>query len=210
MCGMIFAKRSLSAPFWYSYDMKTVLFVPGFREDLQSRDYKSVLEAIKSKGYAVVFVPINWKRTVVNAWTRQLEEEYNKHDPRNTILAGFSYGSLTAFVVATKCIPAELWLFSLSPYFSDDIPKLKPTWLDIIGKRRTEAFRQLNFEALAKTIKCKTLIFVGEFEAEKYPPIGRRAKLAEKLIKDARLYNVAGAGHDVGDSNYVAAIKSAL
>jgi len=190
--------------------MKTVLFVPGFQEDMKSRDYISTLNAIKSRGYFVKFVPINWKRTVINDWVKQLEEEYNNHDAASTILAGFSYGSVTAFMAATKRNPAELWLFSLSPYFSADIPKQKQARLNIIGTRRTEAFRQLNFDTLAKAIKCKTLIFVGELEIKKYPLIGKRAQLAERLIGDAQLTTIVAVGHDVAHRDYVASIKSAI
>ena len=105
--------------------MKTVLFVPGFQEDLTTRDYASVLTAITERGYDVKFVPIKWARTTITEWVEELDIEYAKYDPVNTVLAGFSYGSMTAFMSAVKRNPAELWLFSFSPYFSDDMPKLK-------------------------------------------------------------------------------------
>lgn len=190
--------------------MKTVLFVPGFQEDMESREYKDTLEAIKSKGYTVEFVPIRWKRTVIHDWVEQLEKIYSKHESENTILAGFSYGSLIAFMAAANRNPAELWLFSLSPYFSDDIPKLKQTWLDNIGKRRVEAFNKLNFSILATGVNCKTLIFVGELEARKYPFLARRAKLAKESLIDSQLITVSAAGHDVGHPNYIEAIKSII
>jgi predicted alpha/beta hydrolase family esterase len=190
--------------------MKTVLFVPGFREGMKSRNYKSVLEAIKSQGYAVEFVPISWKRTAINDWVEQLEKEYARHDPKDTVLAGFSYGSLTVFMAAAKQLPAEPWLFSLSPYFSDDIPKLKQSWLNSIGKKRIATFEQLNFDALAKTIRCKTLIFVGALEAKKYPLLGRRARLAKESLVNSQFITVSAVGHDIGHPNYVEAIKSAI
>lgn len=177
---------------------------------MKSRNYKSTLEAIKFKGYAVKFVPIDWKRTVINDWVEQLEKEYSKHNPENTILAGFSYGSMTAFMAAAKHSPAELWLFSLSPYFSDDIPKLRQTELNNIGKRRTEAFKQLNFDKLAKTLRCKTLIFLGELEAKKYPLLGRRARLAKESLIRSKLITISAAGHDVGHPNYIEVIKSVI
>lgn len=36
--------------------MKTVLFVPGLKEDMESRDYALTIDAIESKGYKVKFV----------------------------------------------------------------------------------------------------------------------------------------------------------
>jgi len=190
--------------------MKTVLFIPGFREDLKTRDYKSIIKAIESKGYTVQFVPINWQRTVISDWVEELDKVYANYDPKDTILAGFSYGSMTAFMSATKKNPAELWLFSFSPYFSDDMPKLKKSWLNNIGHRRADAFRALDFNKLAKAITCKTLIIVGDVEAKKYPLIGNRSRVAHKAIKRSRLITVAGSDHDVTDKSYITAILAAI
>jgi pimeloyl-ACP methyl ester carboxylesterase len=190
--------------------MKTVLLVPGFQEDLKARDYKSVLNAIESKGYRAKFVPIQWKRTTIDDWLKELEVEYGKYVPKDTILAGFSYGSMTAFVAASKRLPAELWLFSFSPYFSDDLPKLKKSWKNGIGHRRVTAFSKLNFGQLAKQVTCPTLIMLGSVEADKYPLMVNRANIAKQAIKDSRYVIVDGADHDIADKNYVAAIKKAV
>jgi pimeloyl-ACP methyl ester carboxylesterase len=190
--------------------MKIVLLVPGFQEDLKTRNYKSVLDAIESKGYHAKFVPIQWKRTTIDEWLIELETEYKKHNSKNTILAGFSYGSMTAFVAAAKRLPAELWLFSFSPYFSDDLPKLKKSWKDGIGHRRVSAFSKLNFAELAKQITCPALIMLGSVEANKYPLMVNRANIAKQAIKNNRYVIVDGADHDIADKNYVAAIKEAI
>lgn len=190
--------------------MKTVLFVPGFQEDLKTRDYKSVLNAIEARRYHVKFVPIQWKRTTIDDWLKELEAEYIKHDPKNTILAGFSYGSMTAFVAATKRLPAELWLFSFSPYFSDDLPKLKKSWKNNIGHRRVTAFSKLDFNHLAQSITCPTIIMLGSVEADKYPLMVNRAHIAKTRIKNNRYIVVNGADHDLADKNYVAAISEAI
>ncbi len=187
--------------------MKTVLFAPGFRETIDFRDYRSVISAIKNKGYAVKFVQISWARTTISDWVKEFEKEYAKHDPKDTILAGFSYGSLTAFMAATKTNPAELWLFSFSPYFSDDMPHMKKSWLAGIGHRRADAFRALDFDTLAKKIKCPTLIIVGEVEATKYPLVGNRAIVAHEKIANSRLVYAPGADHDVADKSYIETIR---
>lgn len=190
--------------------MKTVLFVPGFREDISSRDYKSTITAIESKGYIVKFVPINWARTTISDWTNELNQAYSNYDITETILAGFSYGSMTAFMAATGKNPYELWLFSLSPYFSDDILDMKKSWIANIGHRRADSFRNLDFNTLAKSIKCKTLIFVGGVEAKKSPLVDRRAALAHHKIINSKLVVVEGADHDISDKNYISAIVEAI
>lgn len=192
--------------FCYSCYMKTVLFVPGFREDLKSRDYYNVIKAIEGKGYNVIFVPIKWVRTTINEWISELDIEYAKHSPNETILAGFSFGSMTAFLSATKKNPRELWLFSLSPYFAEDMPKMKKSWLRDIGSHRANEFRLISFREYAKKINCKTLIFVGEIEAKKYPLIGERSKEAKKYIVGSQIIWVKDTDHDVAATSYIDAI----
>lgn len=38
--------------------MKTVLFVPGFKQDMHNRDYAATLQAITAKGYTSKFVSL--------------------------------------------------------------------------------------------------------------------------------------------------------
>lgn len=192
--------------------MKTVLFVPGYPEDINSRDYASVIKAIEKCGYKVKFVPIKWQRTTIHDWVKELEEVYSKYDPSKTILAGFSYGAMTAFVAATKKNPSQLWLFSLSPYFAEDLKSknMKPTWLKQIGHRRVAAFSELNFKKLAPLIQCKTLLFVGELEVKKWPIIGERVSAAHQLLKNSELATVKNVGHDVADADYISEITRVI
>lgn len=186
--------------------MKIVLLVPGFKEGLDSRDYTSVIKAIEGKGYQVEFVPINWLRTTVDDWTRQLNTAYEKYDASNTILAGFSFGAMTVFNVACSRQPSELWLYSLSPYFSEDIKFLKPTWLAYIAKHRKKRFLELKFNILAKNVTCPTKLFIGELEAKKYPSLENRAKDAHARIKGSSLHYATGAGHDISHPSYIKTI----
>jgi pimeloyl-ACP methyl ester carboxylesterase len=122
-------------------------------------------------------------------------------------LAGFSFGAMTAFGIATEQNPHELWLFSLSPYFAEDMPNIKKPWLKIIGKHRAEAFRRLSFNQHAKAIRCKTLVFVGELELKKYPLRSNRCQTAHKALPSSKLIIVPDCGHDVANSNYIKAIE---
>ncbi|MFZ3010168.1 MAG: alpha/beta hydrolase [Candidatus Microsaccharimonas sp.] len=192
--------------------MKTVLFVPGYQEDLQSRDYDATISAIMKKDYKVEFVSINWLRTTIEDWVSELDKVYETYDPKNTILAGFSYGAMTAFISATKKNPFELWLFSLSPYFAEDLKSknMKQTWLNGIGHRRRTAFGKLNFAQLSKKVKCKTLLFAGQLEIDKWPVIGERVNKANKLMPRATLMIVQKAGHDVTNEDYIEEIAKLI
>jgi pimeloyl-ACP methyl ester carboxylesterase len=187
--------------------MKTVLFIPGFYEGLKDRDYRGVIRVIESKGYKVKFVPINWARTTLHDWVKEFTATYSQYDAKNVVLAGFSFGAMTAFVSASKRNPSELWLFSLSPYFAEDASGWKKSWHNLLGHRRMSAFKEYKFNELAKNIRCQTLIFVGEAEAKKFPGLANRVRMAHKLLTASKLVIVPNSPHDVGDPNYIQAIS---
>ena len=190
--------------------MKTVLFVPGFRDDINTHNYRNVLKVIQQAGYKVKFVPIKWNRTTVFDWIKELEQEYSKLDPKETVLAGFSFGAVTAFMAATKTNPAQLWLFSFAPAFSKDMKKRSKSWFHDVGAARVKAFRTLDFNKLAQKVKCPTLILVGEKEARLYPPIGEHAKFSHKKIPQSRLIEIPDTDHDVTEKNYIEVIKKSI
>lgn len=179
---------------------------------MASRDYTATISAIKSQGYNVKFVQINWSRTTIEQWSKELDKVYASYDPNQTILAGFSYGAVTVFMSATKSNPSELWLFSLSPYFAEDLKNnlMEASWLKNIGHRRVTAFSQLDFEQLSKAITCRTLLFVGQLEIDKWPIMGERSHTANRLLADSELFVVADAGHDVANRKYIDTIRERI
>ena len=190
--------------------MKTVLLVPGFKGVRSSGSDGPLLQAIGEVGYNVEFVNIQWKWTVVNDWADRTQEAYKRYDPANTILAGFSFGAVTALIVAAKRLPAELWLFSLSPAFDDDRELKHPDkdTLRWVGSRRLHAFAALDYQEMIKHITCKTLVFYGEREMVDTPELVCRCELVAQQIPDSRLIKVPDVGHVVDDARYVAAIRS--
>jgi predicted alpha/beta-fold hydrolase len=192
--------------------MKTVLMVPGYQEDLQSRDYASLLKAIESKGYKAVFVPITWQRKTIDDWVRELEAEYAKYNAEDVVLAGFSYGAMTAFAAAAKRNPSQLWLFSLSPYFAEDLASkhMNQSWLKNIGHRRVTAFGKLKFGQLAKTVQCKTLSFIGELEKEKFHVLCERFDDATAQLSHNTGIVIPGVGHEASHKDYIAAVQEAI
>lgn len=192
-----------------NHKMKTVLLVPGFQESMQTRDYRAVMDVITDQGYDVRFVPIHWKRTTIIDWVNELDEVYRKYDPAEVILAGFSYGAMTVFAAAAARTPFQLWCFSLSPYFSEDVEsvRMKLGWLRAIGIRRTAAFSQLRFKDLVNKLSCRTLLFVGGSEA---PIVQARSLAAHQFLANNHLTTIPNVGHDVGSPLYVAAIKKGI
>ena len=188
--------------------MKAYL-IPGNREDLKSRDYQAVLNIYKELGYKPKFVPIDWKYKTIDDWVEQVKEKIPKRDLTNSLLSGFSFGSIIALSIAAEIKPKQLLLFSLSPYFKEDfpLPKSYATWA---GKRRVENFKKVSFNKLAAQVNCPTLIFVGTKEISKHKDTDHRSNEAKKQIKNSKLVLIKDVGHDVGDPKYVEAIKKEL
>jgi len=189
---------------------KTVLFVPGFKESLSSRDYLRVMRGLESCGYDVQIVSIDWERTTVHDWVSQLESEYRKHDPLQTVLAGFSFGAVTAFVAAVNRAPAELWLFSPSPLFAEDLPNIKEWELVQLGKRRVQATKELSFAALTQKIACPVKLFAGSKELSMWPEMRFRFEQIDTQLINVHSVIIDGVGHAIDDRRYIAAIEAAI
>ena len=189
---------------------KTVLFVPGFPENETSRNYTATIQAIEKCGYKVRFVPINWKRTVLTDWVAQLNEVYKDYDPDQTILAGFSFGAMTVFVAAAARQPSGLWLFSLSPFFAEDLPNIKSWELKRLGKRRVAVANETSFDVLSQNITCPVRLFVGDDELRRWPEMHFRTYDAAQKIANATLTIIGNIGHDVAHQKYTAAITDSI
>lgn len=188
-------------------DKETVLFVPGYQEGLDDRDYQGLMASIEDQGYKAQFVPIKWRRTTVQDWVRELNAIYDDLDAEETVLAGFSFGALTAFVAAAARNPSQLWLCSLSPYFAEEVTADRGRIKRRLGRRRTQAFMALDFASLAQKISCETLLFYGEKEI---PSVIRRVSAASQAVAKSHTVAVSDCGHDATDPRYVAALRKTI
>lgn len=191
--------------------MKTVLFVPGFQEDLSSRDYAKTLSIIEKSGYNVRFVPIEWQRTTIEDWVAQLDQVYAHYSTDDVVLAGFSFGAMTAFVSASERPSSQLWLFSPSPYFNEDLasPGFKKAWLKIIGTNRERTFKKIRFTDLVNNTPSKILFFYGSNELKSWPNMTYRQKLVDSHSHTSTVI-VPNGEHDVSSDTYVKSIADAI
>ena len=188
--------------------MKAYL-IPGSGEDLKSRDYQAVLDMYKGLGYESKFIPIDWKYKTIDDWLEQVRSKIPKKDLANSLLSGFSFGSMIALAIAAEVNPKQLLLFSLSPYFKEDMP-LPLKYEKWAGKRRIENFKQVSFNELAAKIKCPTLLLIGSKEISKYKDMNHRSTEANKRIKNSKLIVVNNIGHNVDNPGYIKVIKKEL
>jgi pimeloyl-ACP methyl ester carboxylesterase len=164
---------------------------------------------MEQMGYHYTFIPTQWENTTIIDWQQQAERVYDRCQPDQTILAGFSFSGMTALAMAAKRPPAKLWLFSPSPYFAEDIPTLPANFIEFAGKYppRLDAFRQTHFNELAPRIACPTLLVRGGDEGEQ---MAHRLNEAERLIPDTYTYIANGVTHNLLHPIYLATIKQAL
>ncbi|HSX18478.1 MAG TPA: hypothetical protein VLE51_03935 [Candidatus Saccharimonadales bacterium] len=188
--------------------MKAYL-IPGNGEDLKSRNYQAVLDIYKKLGYQPIFVPIKWNYRTIDDWIAEVDNKIPAKEIQNSLLSGFSFGSMIALAVAAQVNPKKLLLFSLSPYFKEDFP-LPKDYAKWAGKRKTENFKTFSMNDLAVKINCPTIIFIGRKEIDKYSDMDERSSEAHKRIKNSRLVVVEDVGHDVSDPKYVESIKHSL
>lgn len=165
----------------------------------------------KELGYEPHFVSIDWKYKTIDDWVEQVKSKISKQELGDSLLSGFSWGSMIALTLAAEYInPKKLLLFSLSPYFAEDLPHVKEAWLRWAGKRRAAKFKQLSMNKMAPKLKCPTTIFIGSKEVSKYSDMKRRTREAHKRIKDSKVIEIEGVKHDVGDPKYIEAIRREL
>lgn len=180
--------------------------IPGFKETIDNPDYQNLISGINKSGYSVIFVQINWDYSTIIDWIEDFYTVFNKHKSKDYVIAGFSFGAVTAFCASAELKPSELWLFSLSPYFDDDLDIIRKKYSKLIGKRRIEAFEKLDFDKLCFKISCTTKIFYGEVEAKKYPTLKKRCVIANQKINNSSLFIIKDTDHKINDHRYINAI----
>ena len=188
---------------WYTQlSIMKLLFVPGFKENMQSRDYNSTLEVFSELGYDPVFVNINWRRTSQGDWVNQLEEARCRVG-FDIPLAGFSFGAVTALLSTSKCQPSQLWLFSLSPLFAEYENTWTKTDKKMCGKKRLDVASKMSLADITPVVACPTVLMVGDKETVKWPEMLRVFETAKQTLPNVHSSIIENTGHDVTSPAYI-------
>jgi len=189
---------------------RTFFIIPGFRHSARQKQYQWLCKYLKDKNYIVKTVEVNWNNRVMSDYVCDFERYYNLHKSEENHVLGFSYGAMIAFISAPRLRPKTLSLCSLSPYFQQDLPFLKQSWIAFVGKRRHEDFAQYNADKIASLIDSSTTVFYGSQEGKKYPQLRVRCEAAASTISGAELVIADDAPHKIDDPSYIAAIKNTI
>lgn len=138
----------------------TYIVIPGFGESRSDAEYKTLEKKLKATSAVVVkfYNPI-WDRRTIKHWLSDFEKEFSVNNLGDTILVGFSMGSLIALMLAEKFNFKKVLLASLSPYFKNNIKDIPAEASNFFGKNRMAAFSELR---RPEKIKCKSIFLFGD------------------------------------------------
>lgn len=180
--------------------MKIAYVIPGFNESAKQEKYRKITNHLKKKGIMPIEVKIKWKYRTMSDYINQFLKIYQNFDNKNSLIIGFSFGAMVAFIASQKIRPKKLILCSLSPYFNEDLKKLRKGWKKYVGKRRVKDLNNYSCNVLSKKIDCETILLVGDKE-DKF--IQKRVIKVGNKIKRGKVYFIKNAGHDIANKNYL-------
>lgn len=189
---------------------KRFFIIPGFTHKPTDLAYRRLASFLRSKGFQVVVVKIDWKHRVMSDYVEQFKTLYSKYEPGENQILGFSFGAVIALISAAELKPRRLFLCSLSPCFKEDLKFVSNNDAKIIGKRRINDFKNYSAIEYAKHVKVPTTVFCGGSEAKRYPALIRRCKQTVNVMKNAHLVMATDAPHDIAYPTYDEAIKKSI
>lgn len=186
--------------------MKTIYIIPGYGFDCNAQEYKKIAEIFKIRGFNVVPVKIFWKYHTMSDYVKQFKKQFDSEKEHGEIyLLGFSFGAMVAVISAAKFAkPKALFLCSVSPYFSEDLEKIKPYWKKEIGMKRVADLEGFSFNELAPKIACRTYIFAGTKEGKE---VEYRVNQAKEKIANSELFWIKDAEHSLESKGYIEKIR---
>lgn len=181
----------------------TIFILAGYRQQPTQRAYKQIALILKKQGFRPVPIPLSWANTTISANTDYFLKRYKRIRVKKKYILGFSFGAMVAFLASTKVSVAGLILCSLSPYFTEDLPKRELP-------RRYADYANLHFGSLSRLIKARQIILLyGSNEAK---ALIRRVNDAFVTIPTERkyVYQVRDTGHEIGNRQYLLRIKEVV
>ncbi len=183
--------------------------IPGYGESyLHQRSYKKIAQFFIAKNIEPIFVTIDWHKNNpadFSDYLVQFLQQYKKPKDCVVTVFGFSFGAMIALLTASKTKADNLVLCSLSPYFSEDIPSLKPAWIKWF--RESFSKNDYSFSTTAAKIESRCLILVGDTEGDECM---KRARHAKKILKNSTLSIVKDGKHNIYQKEYLAVIEQSI
>ncbi len=189
------------------FGKKITFIIPGFKHKPTSKAYKKIAGILKKEGHIVVPVTIPWRQSTISEniaffmsqYRRALLLHGRKKTKREVYILGFSFGAIIAFVSSTKFPVSGLILCSLSPYFKEDLLKVKKNRNSLLDTSRYDDFSQLHCGRLTKKVKAKQIsMLYGTNESRSL--IERVTKTYDQILSPHKyLFPIKKTEHNIGD-----------
>lgn len=186
---------------------KSIFIIPGYRHVPTQKAYQAIAAMLNQEGYDPILVTIPWNKTTISENTEHFLRSYRKIRTKKKYILGFSFGAMIAFLAATKVAVEGVILCSLSPYFQEDLLKVKKRSLSPIQADRRQDFLQLHSETLAKQLKVEKILMV--YGSKESRSLIKRVKktYADIESKQKMLIPVKHVDHAIGDNRYLQTIQ---
>lgn len=188
---------------------KIAYIIPGYQQSYKKqKGYNKIAGFFKEKGIDSIHLDSNWNKVKTGQcknYADQFFKKFKRKKCEKIYVWGFSFGAVVAFLTAAKIKPDILILCSLSPYFREDLVKLRPAWLKDWNKNFKN--NDYSFNEIAKNINAKTFVISGDREGIE---VERRARAAKRLIKNSSLFFAKGARHNINQKEYLDTIKKII
>ncbi|OGM20342.1 hypothetical protein A2714_04835 [Candidatus Woesebacteria bacterium RIFCSPHIGHO2_01_FULL_38_9] len=180
---------------------KIAYIIPSFKSSPKEKAYLNIGRFFREANIEPIYVDVKWDNSTISQNTENFISLANSKQSEYTCVLGFSFGTLIAFIAASKIKMDLLILCSLSPYFSEDLPYLKKSWKENVGKNRVKDLEAINSKNAAQKISTKTYVLYGTKEG---PQIEKRAKDVFKNLKgDKHLIFLEEVNHDISNGRYL-------
>ena len=144
-----------------------VLILPGYLGG--KRWCAGLTKSLEANGFEVHVASVHWLKrnyfkypfSPMSQWLENAKSEYQKLDPNETIIIGYSYGCILAMALAASRNPARLLLCSITNNFSEDITSHRADWH---LPWEVADFKKFSFNVLASNISCPVQILYGDGE----------------------------------------------
>lgn len=188
---------------------KVIFIIPGFRQTPTDKAYIKISKILEMEGYFPILINIPWKNSTISQNTKYFLEEYKKVKSKKKYILGFSYGAMIAFIASTKVTSAGLILCSLSPYFKEDLPKIKNRAISKLTRQRYQDFSRLNSLRLVQKIKAKQILML--YGRQENRDLIRRVRETFGALDslDKKLFSIKNAQHNIGHKSYLLTIREA-
>ena len=186
---------------------RAVYIIPGLGESTKKSVYRKISGLFRDKDIEPIPVDISWKYRTMSDYVEQFRKRYQENFEREVYLFGFSFGAMICFISSIKIKPRMQFLCSLSPYFREDLRDLPSLSRKYFGKKIIKDLGGYSFNGIAKKVESEVVILVG---SEEHKICLRRAREANKRLKNSKLKIIEGVEHDISQEKYLGSLEEII